>query len=79
MRTALISTLGFEDINCVSVDNQQGMRLAMAHLQQRQCDAVTLFTPPPDTISPRIERVPVWLFLATCCLSASMIRNGPRL
>ncbi|AHF76099.1 Transcriptional regulator, LacI family [Sodalis praecaptivus] len=49
--------LGFEDMNCVSVDNRQGMQLAMAHLRQRHCDAVTLFTPPPDTISPRIERV----------------------
>ncbi|QKJ88400.1 LacI family transcriptional regulator [Paramixta manurensis] len=44
-------------INTVAVDNQQGIDLAMKHLQQKGCRAITFLTPAPGNISPRIERI----------------------
>ncbi|NDL61340.1 LacI family DNA-binding transcriptional regulator [Acerihabitans arboris] len=48
----------------VSVDNFQGVNLAVDHMLQRGCDSLVLLSPATHHISPRIERVEAFRTLA---------------
>ncbi len=45
------------NISTVSVDNAQGIRLAVEHLHQLGCEKITFLSPAPGNISPRNERI----------------------
>lgn len=45
------------NIPTVSVDNVQGVRLAVEHLSELKCKKIIFLSPPPGHISPRKERI----------------------
>lgn len=45
------------NINSVVADNAQGVKLALEHLLNTNCNRVSYLTPAPGNVSPRIERI----------------------
>lgn len=64
-------------VDSVSVDNFQGVSLAFEHLVRQGCDSLALLSPPPQHISPRIERVEAFNTLAGQALAKGIKCASP--